>query len=208
MTPGTAAGRLWLVRHGETEGQSSIRFHGRNDVALADAGRAQIRALAPLLAGIEPSLVVFSPLVRAAESARILATALGWPATRLQADARLQEISFGDCEGMTADEIAAAHPEFWAEQQRGAADAFPGGESRRAFAARVQAGVTAAIAAHGGGDLVLVAHRGTVRQALRHVLRIGADAPDPVPQFRVRLGSLSVLRADAAWHVELLDFVP
>ncbi|MFN6195270.1 MAG: histidine phosphatase family protein, partial [Planctomycetota bacterium] len=34
------------MRHGETEGQSSIRYHGRNDVALSDEGRAQIRALA------------------------------------------------------------------------------------------------------------------------------------------------------------------
>ena len=44
--------RLWLVRHGETEGQSSIRYHGANDVPLSDVGRQQIRALLPLLAGI------------------------------------------------------------------------------------------------------------------------------------------------------------
>ena len=28
-------GRLWLVRHGETEGESSVRYHGSNDVALS-----------------------------------------------------------------------------------------------------------------------------------------------------------------------------
>ena len=45
--------RIWLVRHGETEGQSSIRYHGSNDVPLSDVGRAQIRALAPWLQGVD-----------------------------------------------------------------------------------------------------------------------------------------------------------
>ena len=35
--------RLILVRHGETEGESSIRYHGRTDVALSELGRAQMR---------------------------------------------------------------------------------------------------------------------------------------------------------------------
>ncbi|MGE3175284.1 MAG: histidine phosphatase family protein [Planctomycetota bacterium] len=204
----TAARRLWLVRHGETEGQSSIRYHGSNDVALADVGRAQIRALAPLLAGMSPAVVVHSPLQRAAESARLLAAALAWPLAQLRADARLREISFGDCEGMTADEIAAAFPAFWAERQRGAVDAFPGGESRLAFDARVASAVAELAAPPDGGDVVVVAHRGTVRQALRHVLGLAAGAPDPHRAFAVRLGSLSVLCRQPAWAIELLDFVP
>lgn len=198
--------RLWFVRHGETEGQSSIRFHGRNDVLLSEPGRAQIRALAPLLAGIAPTAVVHSPLQRAAESAQILATALGWPPV-LRSDQRLREISFGDCEGMTEGEIAAAFPGFWASRQSGPVDAFPGGESRHAFAARVAAGVAEAVERSPAGDLVVVAHRGTVRQALRHVLGLAAAVADSAP-FAVRLGSLSVLCSEPSWHVELLDFVP
>src|SRR5208282_5591650 len=34
--------RLILVRHGETEGESSIRYHGRTDVALSELGRTQM----------------------------------------------------------------------------------------------------------------------------------------------------------------------
>lgn len=201
--------RLWLVRHGETAGQSSIRFHGSNDVPLSDQGREQIVALRQVLAELRPAAVVHSPLSRAVESARILARELQWPAASLRADDRLREISFGHCEGMTEAEIAAAFPEFWAARQRGPVDAFPGGESRRAFATRVHQGIAEAVAAHGAGDLVVVAHRGTVRQALRHVLGLGFEQPDPTPQFGVRLGSLSVLaRRDGGWQVELIDFVP
>jgi broad specificity phosphatase PhoE len=200
--------RLWLVRHGDTEGQSNVRFHGSNDIALAEIGRAQVRALAPLLAGLQPAAIVHSPLVRAAESAAILADASGLARSLLRADSRLREISFGSCEGLTADEIAACFPAFWAEHQRGAAAGFPGGEPRREFAARVAAAVRE-LAAGPGEDIVVVAHRGTVRQALRTLLGIADGQRD---ELGVRLGSLTVVRRAAQWEmarweVELFDFV-
>jgi broad specificity phosphatase PhoE len=200
--------RLWLVRHGDTEGQSNVRFHGSNDIALAEIGRAQVRALAPLLAGLQPAAIVHSPLVRAAESAAILADACGHSRSLLRADPRLREISFGDCEGLTADEIAARFPAFWAEHQRGAAAGFPGGEPRREFAARVAAAVRE-LAAWPGEDVLVVSHRGTVRHALRTLLGIADGQRD---QLGVRLGSLTVVRRAAQWEmarweVELFDFV-
>ena len=36
--------RIVLIRHGETDGESSVRFHGSSDVALSEAGRAHLRA--------------------------------------------------------------------------------------------------------------------------------------------------------------------
>lgn len=209
--------RIWLVRHGETEGQSSIRFHGHNDVLLSDLGRAQIRALIPLFSGLPTVRVVHSPLQRAAESAHVLVKAHGWDRARVAVDERLREISFGLCEGLTAEEIAVAHPEFWAQHQRGEADAFPGGESRRLFGARVAAAIHELCDRHASGDLVVVAHRGTVRHSLRTLLGVPATHEDPRKDLRVRLGSLSVLRdddgpsgppRDRRWHVELIDFVP
>ena len=38
--------RLVLVRHGETDGHSSVRFHGSTDVDLSAEGRAQMRRVA------------------------------------------------------------------------------------------------------------------------------------------------------------------
>lgn len=196
----TAPRRLWLVRHGETEGRSSIRFHGSGDVLLSAEGRAQMRALAPLLRGLAPALVVHSPLLRAVESASILLAESGLCAGRVVADERLREISFGDCEGMTAAEIEAAHPEFWALHRAGTADAFPGGESRAAFRARVGAAIGELAAGRDGEDVLVVAHRGIVRTALRQLLAVPEAAGDP---FAVRLGSLSVLRREPGGRYEL-----
>ena len=200
-----AGRRLWLVRHGETEGQSSIRYHGRNDVRLSDEGRAQIGALAALLLGVDFAHVVHSPLRRAAESAAILGERLGLPAERYRVDERLREISFGDCEGMTAEEIAAAHPAFWTEHRAGRADAFPGGESRAAFAARVRAAILEHAAAPWTGDLLVVAHRGIVRYGLHALLGEPSHGLDP---YAVALGSVSVVRHDGDWRLEALSLVP
>lgn len=197
--------RLWLVRHGETAGQSSLRFHGSNDVPLADLGRQQIRALASWLCGVEFARAVHSPLVRAAESAAILAGLCGVPAARLEAAAALREISFGHCEGLTEAEIAARFPEFWRDHRAGRAAGFPGGEPRAEFAARVAAWTREFLAAPWDGDALVVAHRGTIRQVLRAVFALPDGCADP---FGVPLGSLTVLRHDGGWQFELFGAVP
>ncbi len=206
MTAPRPPRRLWLVRHGETEGQSSIRFHGSNDVRLSDAGRQQIRALGALLAGVDFARVVHSPLQRAAESAAILAEQCGVPRARLCPDARLREICFGACEGMTAEEIAAAFPEFWQVHRAGpGAAAFPHGEPRAQFVARVHAAVHELATAAWSGDVLVVAHRGTVRQALRALLAIAPDAPDP---FGAPLASVTTVRDDGGWQLEAFGLLP
>ena len=54
--------RILLVRHGETRGESSIRFYGRTDVELSEQGESQIRAAARRLPGECFDCVVASPL--------------------------------------------------------------------------------------------------------------------------------------------------
>ena len=203
----TSERRLWLVRHGETEGQSSIRYHGANDVPLSEVGRQQILALQPLLRGLRFAHVLHSPQSRAAESARILMHALDPSSSTsapdlLRVDERLREISFGACEGMTREEIDAAYPSFWAEHEAGKTDAFPDGEPRKAFEARIAAAVSEFAAQPWQGDALLVAHRGTVRHAIVTLL---ADPDPPRSAYAVALASLSVLReTEAGWHLELL----
>lgn len=198
--------RIWLVRHGETEGQSSIRYHGSNDVQLSDVGREQVAALARLLDGVPFARVVHSPLRRAAESASILIDQLGLADVALRADERLREICFGDAEGMTRGEIAAAFPGFWSDYDAGRVEAFPGGEPRSAFAARVGAAARELGGAGWRGDLLVVAHRGVVKHGVCALL--GLDRA-PVTGFEVELASVSVLREEVgAWQLEGLGLLP
>ena len=44
LDAGSRLNRIVLVRHGETTGESSIRYYGATDVPLSDLGRQQVRA--------------------------------------------------------------------------------------------------------------------------------------------------------------------
>src|SRR5579863_3188038 len=159
--------RLILVRHGETEGESSIRFHGRNDVPLSELGRAQMRAVRDAISrnygGLKFERVFTSPLVRASEAAAIIA---GEDKTIITID-DLAEVYFGLFEGLTADEIKDAYPadfERWSSHRFDADYAYPEGESRAQFTARVERGVDAMLSAWSArATALLVAHRGVIR---------------------------------------------
>src|SRR5262245_48815831 len=101
---------LWLVRHGETVGESSTRLHGRNDVELDALGRRQMAQLAALLRSEPFDRAYTSPLVRAHEAARII-LADRPPAPSIVAD--FAEMHFGDWEGLTLDEARARDPDLY-----------------------------------------------------------------------------------------------
>lgn len=92
--------RLWLVRHGETEWSRTGRHTGRTDVPLTIAGEAAANAVGRELTGINPGLVLCSPLLRARDTARRAGLAP-------QIDADLLEWDYGAWEGRTTAEIRA-----------------------------------------------------------------------------------------------------
>jgi len=150
--------RLVLVRHGETEGESSIRFHGSGDVALSAEGATQMQAVSSTL-GDEPlDLIVSSPMRRAWRSAWIAGK--GAP-VRLESNFR--EIHFGRWEGLTREEIQAADPVIYEDwQNKSPGFEFPGGEPRAEFRERVEKGLDSLLAAPVHSALV-VAHKGVIR---------------------------------------------
>src|SRR5260370_16495368 len=160
--------RLILIRHGETEGESSIRYHGRTDVALSELGRAQMRLAGHALEtrhGVKNLANVFSsPLVRASEGARIVA---GDSSPLITID-EFAEVHFGLFEGLTADEIRERYPdEFarWNADRLTPAYTYPEGESRADFTKRVERGLERMLRLWTPRDreALLVAHRGGIR---------------------------------------------
>jgi broad specificity phosphatase PhoE len=159
--PNTPLRELILLRHGETEGQSSIRYHGSGDVPLSDAGREQMRAARRRLPRRDFDAVVSSPLSRAYEGARIAA-----PGAEILVEERFREIDFGRWEGLTREEIRALDPDLY-EQWMAHPETFgfPEGEDRAAFASRVEAGLERLLGLPARSALVVV-HKGVIRTIL------------------------------------------
>ncbi len=199
-------GNWYLVRHGETEWTREERIQGHTDVDLSDLGRHQIHMLAKRLAGCRFSAVYASDLSRAMESARILVEERGIP---IESDPDLREFSYGEWEGLTAQEAEACDPEDYARRMALDADAFaaPEGEDTRQLLRRVRRFYERAMARHQpADDVLIVAHAGSIRALLVCLL----EMPDDMFwRFKVDCGSLSVVSNHPGGRVlELWNEVP
>jgi broad specificity phosphatase PhoE len=101
-------GEVILIRHGETAWSRSGQHTGLTDIALTEQGSEAARALTPLLAGFDFSLVLSSPLQRATATCQL--AGLG-DSMRLEPD--LVEWNYGDYEGMTSKQIEELSPAGW-----------------------------------------------------------------------------------------------
>jgi broad specificity phosphatase PhoE len=154
--------KLILIRHGETDGQSSVRYHGSTDVALSADGRAQMRSAGAALRHQAVDLWVASNLQRSWKSAQIVS---GGARVRIEGDFR--EIHFGSWEGLTADEIKSRDPVRYEDWQKGAEGfEYPGGEPRADFRARIVRGLVA-LNASGARTAGCVLHKGVIREIVR-----------------------------------------
>jgi len=133
-----------------------MRLSGDNQLPLSERGRQQAQALAGRLASIAGAAAVLSsPLPRARETAAPIAAALGLP---VGIEPGLQEVDFGDWEGMTFAEAARSAPAAMAAWSRNPRVAPPGGESFEQLAARVLPARDRIVAAHPGRTVIAVSH--------------------------------------------------
>jgi broad specificity phosphatase PhoE len=149
---------ILLVRHGETDWNLERRVQGHTDRPLNETGRAQARALADELAAEQIDVIYSSDLIRAHETARIVAERKGLDVTAV---AELRERDFGTWEGLTDDDVFARFPDA---HHRAWGDAETKGE----MAERVLEALRRIALAHGDGRVLAVSHGGPLRAVLGH----------------------------------------
>lgn len=179
--------KLYFVRHGEAEG-SEGRAVGQLDLPLSDLGARNVEALAASWQGPPPDRLVASDLRRATGSARILGNRFGIDPL---IDARLREVSFGEWEGRSWDEIYQndrqrydAWSERWWDQ------APPGGESFTDLGRRVHDWYGEL--EEGGDTIVVVAHGGSIRALLVELLAIPRERAFELALAPARVSAVEV----------------
>ena len=124
---------IYLVRHGETQGNIDDKAQGHLDVPLTETGRLQAKAVAERLSDIEFDAVYSSDLKRAVRH-RQSDHSLGVQNCEIQTRSQLREYHFGDYEDMPWDEVGNTDPQFyqrWKNLSTRTDIRFPGGESMR-----------------------------------------------------------------------------
>ena len=147
--------KIWLIRHGMTEGNRHQRYIGVTDEALCPEGAELLNNFSyPAV-----QTVFVSPLRRCRETAEIL-----FPGQKVRIIDQLAECDFGEIENKNYKELS-GDPRYQAWIDSNGMMAFPGGESKEECAARniegFQRAVTACIREN-IEEAAMVVHGGTI----------------------------------------------
>ncbi|MGH2984742.1 MAG: histidine phosphatase family protein [Solirubrobacterales bacterium] len=162
---------LFVIRHGQTEASARGVYSSRAEIPLTEEGRAQAGRAAERLRDAGIDAIRASPLDRALETARLIATAVGAP---LVVDERLREVDYGPLEGLDraqAEERFGAAYTGWRDRPFGGE--LSGMEPLAHALVRARSAVDDAVA--DARRPLLVAHQGILRVVLIALGQIRRD---------------------------------
>ena len=147
--------KIWLIRHGMTEGNRHQRYIGVTDEPLCPEGIERLKNITYP----KPQAIFVSPLRRCQETAEIL-----FPEQKVRIIDQLAECDFGAFENKNYKELS-DDPRYQAWIDSNGIMAFPGGESKEECAARNLEGFQRAVTTcirENISEAALVVHGGTI----------------------------------------------
>lgn len=149
-------GCVYFVRHGQTVWNVENKICGATDIALTELGHQQAIETGKMLKkqGIQADEILYSPLIRAAETARHISEITGIPG---RMEPRLKEQNYGKWESTARDGLAfkKAKEDFCCR--------YEGGESMLQLAQRIYNLLDEIQKEADGKTYILVAHNGIAR---------------------------------------------
>ena len=194
--------KVIFIRHGQTEWSVTGRYQGQSDVKLTEEGRKQAEKLADNFPVAKVDAVYASDLCRAMVTAETIANKFG---LKVQAEPAFRELSFGDWEGLTYQQIVDKWEDAMANfLQHPDVLEIPGGESFPAVQKRAVTRLNELVKEHDGQTIVVVAHGAVLRTLLAAALHMPLQYLWSIRQFNT---AVNIVRydADANPTVELLN---
>lgn len=183
--------RIYLIRHGETEWNKQGRLQGNSNVKLSPEGIRQAQLLAEHSPFQHIDAIYSSDLVRAVDTAKILAEKFN---LEVQTLPELRETNFGYWEGKSIADLAEIYPDdfgkFFTAPEKCRP---PHGETFLECQDRVMNAMNKIVAAHDNKKILVVSHGAVIRLILCAALGMPINKMWAISQFNV---ALNILRFD------------
>ncbi len=183
-------GKIFLVRHGETDWHLEHRILGRTNKSLNERGQEQGRLIAQRFADEELAALYVSPIQRCRETIAALAELKGVEPVVVD---DLMEVDFGEWDGRKSADIMAESPDLLRQWLMNPSSLrVPGGENMAEVHDRVVAAMNAILPHHQPEEnILLVSHGGPIRMVVCEILDIHVDR---MLRLEVDLASITTLK--------------
>ncbi len=188
--------KLFLVRHGETDSHSALRYWGKTDVGLGPVGKQQAEQLRDRLAREQIDYIYSSDLKRALTTAQTIVSTRN---LQIIPCSELREIDFGEVEGLNFDEIKTKFPKIammWIEHDPELV--YPGGESLSQLEKRTRQFIEHLTEHAGNDNILVVAHSGVLRTLICQLADMDLKHRW---NFRIDLASLSIVETFSGFAI-------
>ncbi len=182
--------KIYLVRHGQSEGNVKDLWYGSSDLPLTQLGRQQARQAGEKLREVDFAACYASPLSRAHDTAKLVLEGRDVP---LVIEPDLREQHMGLLEPQSVADIKAADPEFFHTLMSNWVRVCPpeGEPFDTGLAPRVAAVLDRVV--EKGEDCLLVAHNGPLVYAISYLLGLPMEA---CQRFYLKQGCYSMIEVD------------
>ncbi|KRL36959.1 phosphoglycerate mutase [Liquorilactobacillus uvarum DSM 19971] len=161
---------LYIVRHGQSEANKAGILQGSKiDTPLTGKGRNQAEAVQQRLKELDFSKVYASPLLRAAQTAHIIAGE-----TTTTYDRRLKEYDYGEWDGLLVKDVHKKYARFFNSQHNllPDSDKVSHGETFEEVTQRLEEFFSELVIKHADEKILIVSHGFTIKLMLNAVLGI------------------------------------
>ena len=186
---------IYFVRHGETVLTPTRKFSGTGslDPELMQEGLDQAELVAEEAAKLGADVLIASPLKRTTQTAEAIARTTG---LEIIFDESWYELSFGDWDGKSIEEVKAEDPDAYQAWLNSTAYAPGGGESYDEASIRIEEALEKLVAQYPGKKIIVVTHNGVIKTAIKLAMGAPAEAVFHVDATPCSISSISIWPSD------------
>ena len=188
--------KLILVRHALTVDNQKSRLSGHIDSSISEEGKEQIDKITNYLKDFDIDKIYTTTSSRTKDTVKKLSELKSIEIIEKES---LKEISFGDFEGLTFDEIKDKYPkEFQEKKEKGYEYKYPNGESLIDSYNRVCIELDNIISNNDDRTILICSHGGTIRNIITYLI---SNSYKYHWNFKIDNGSVTILEIQDGFTV-------